>query len=122
MVVGIPKGRLSRVVAGTVVLLIVAATAFVLWPVGNKPHPLYEKALQKTQSHTFVKEMLGGEIKGSIPDKAVTTATTAHFEFYVDGEYGVANVVAKGEKRDGDWKVTALSIEAPDNSVQDLLR
>jgi len=122
MVIGIPKGRISRVAALVVVLLIVAATAFVLWPVGDKPHPVYEKALQKAKTHTIVKEMLGGKIGGSIPDKAVTTASTAQFEFFVDGEYGVANVIAEGEKQSGEWKVTALKVEAPDGSVQDLLR
>ena len=122
MVIGVPKGRLSRVAGTVVVLLIVAATAFVLWPVGDKPHPLYEKALQKAQGHAAVKEMLGDKISGSTPDKAVTTATTAEFQFFVDGEYGVANVTAEGEKRNGEWQVTALSIEAPDGSVQDLLR
>jgi hypothetical protein len=122
MVIGIPKGRLSRVAAVSVVLLIVAATAFVLWPVGNKPHPVYERALHKAQSHTVVQELLGGEINGSTPDKAVTTANTAQFEFYVDGEYGVANVLAEGKRSDGEWKVTSLRLEAPDGSVQDLLR
>lgn len=122
MVIGVPKGRLSRVAAVVVVLLIIAATAFALWPVGNKPHPVYEKALQKAKSHTVVQEMLGGEINGSTPDKAVTTATTAQFEFFVDGEYGVANVIAEGEKQRGEWEVTALVVEAPDGSVKDLLR
>lgn len=122
MVIGIPKGRISRVAALVVVLLIVAATAFVLWPVGDKPHPVYEKALQKAKSHKIVKEMLGEKIGGSTPDKAVTTATTAEFEFFVDGEYGVANVIAEGKKERGEWTVTALSVEAPDGSVQDLLR
>lgn len=116
MVFGIPKRRITRSIAIVALLLVVAAAAFVLWPNGKKPHPVYEQALKKATSHATVKEMLGGEISGSTPDVAETTANSARFEFYVFGDYGCANILTQGEKQQGQWKITALDVESIDGS------
>lgn len=123
MVIGIPKRPVTRSIAIFALLLVAAAAAFVLWPTGNKPHPVYEQALKQATSHAAVQEMLGGKISGSTPDVAETTANSARFEFYVFGEYGCANILAEGEKHQGEWRITLLDVEAIDGSgSQTLLR